>query len=498
MFEFLFKYPLEWFSRGILILPLPWWQLLIAFAGTLALTYVALGYLHLRNRLPLQDRLVLTLLRGVALSLLILSLSRPLLEVTSPVAQPNVVAILLDNSASMSLSDQSGQTRSQFIQQRFAAADGDLLRSLAQRLDTRLFSFGVDARPLDDVLTLDFNEGDSNLVEALEHAREAMQGEPLAGLVLVSDGAGKRNAGLEQTLLSLRASGIPVHTIGVGEAQYARDIELGRIRLPSAVLPGSRIVAEVDIRQRGYDGEQVDLVVEADSRILHQQSVRLEAGMQSLKIPLKLDDSGAQSLKFELTALPDEQTSANNSHYATISVEERLPRILYFEGEPRFELKFARRALAGDENLLLVGLIRTADAKYYRVGVESKEELRNGFPSTRDELFAYDALILGSVEISLLSHEQQEMIVEFVSERGGGLLLLGGRRAFSEGGYQESVLNTILPVVLDPVAQLKFARRISIEPTTAALEHPALLLADSADESLARWRTLPPLTTVNP
>jgi len=142
--------------------------------------------------------------------------------------------------------------------------------------------------------------------------------------------------------------------------------------------------------------------------------------------------------------------------------------------------------------------VRTADAKFYRLGIESEQDLRNGFPITRDELFAYDALILGSVEISLLSREQQDMIVEFVSERGGSLLLLGGRRAFAEGGYQHSVLAGLMPVVMQPRAEPGFARDIRLQPTEAALVHPALQLAGSRELSIARWLTLPPLTVVNP
>ena len=143
-------------------------------------------------------------------------------------------------------------------------------------------------------------------------------------------------------------------------------------------------------------------------------------------------------------------------------------------------------------------MIRTADAKFYRVGIETQQELRNGFPITRDELYSYDALILGSVEISLLSREQQEMIVEFVSERGGGLLMLGGRHAFAEGGYRDSLLNDISPVVMADQAQPEFSREVKIQPTEAGWVHRALLLADSNEKSMARWLTLPRLTIVNP
>jgi uncharacterized membrane protein len=196
--------------------------------------------------------------------------------------------------------------------------------------------------------------------------------------------------------------------------------------------------------------------------------------------------------------MADEQITTNNSHQAMLTVDNRKMRILYYEGEPRFEMKFVRRAVADDDNLAVTGLIRTADAKFYRVGIESTEELRNGFPITRDELFSYDAIILGSVENSLLSRAQQDMIVEFVSERGGGLLMLGGRHAFTEGGHRDSVLHGISPVVMPDQPQPEFTRRIKIQPGAAAWVHPALLIDDSSEKSIDRWLTLPPLTMVNP
>jgi uncharacterized membrane protein len=261
---------------------------------------------------------------------------------------------------------------------------------------------------------------------------------------------------------------------------------------------GSRVMADVSIKQHGYDDLQVELTIEDDSQILHRQQLRLKPGMQSIRIPLATEESGARQLEFRLTTMADEAIAGNNSQQAMLTVDDRKIRILYYEGEPRFELKFVRRAVADDDNLGVTGLIRTADAKYYRVGIESSEELRNGFPITRDELFSYDAIILGSVENSLLSREQQDMIVEFVSERGGGLLMLGGRHAFTEGGYRDSALHGISPVVMPVQAEPEFNRPIKIRPTDAAWVHPALMIADNSEKSIARWLTLPPLTMVNP
>ena len=498
MFELLFKYPLEFFERGSLILALPWWQLALLPLAILVPGFIALGYFRVGGRLEIKHRAFIALLRSLAISLIVFSLSRPLLETSSQIPQPNLVGILIDNSISMSVTDVAEGPRSDFISQQLNPADGKLLRSLQEIFDTRLFKFGEETKLLTDINTLDYGDGDSDLSAALAVVQASLKAEPLAGLVVISDGAIASDEKLDANLLSLRAAGIPVYSIGLGQSQYNRDIEITRVNLPGKVLKGSRIVADVTLKQQGYNGQIVELLVEDDSRILHKQTVRLMAGTQSLKIPLNTAEQGPRQLKFYLADRADEQIAANNSHVEMLSVDNTRMRILYFEGEPRFELKFIRRAVADDSNLQVTGLVRTADAKFYRLGIESPQELRNGFPITRDELFSYHAIILGSVEISLLSREQQEMIAEFVSQRGGGLLMLGGRHAFAEGGYRDTVLQDISPVVMADQAQPEFTRQIKIQPTAAGWVHPALLIADSTEKSMARWLTLPALTIVNP
>ncbi|MDJ0779853.1 MAG: hypothetical protein QNJ85_18430 [Gammaproteobacteria bacterium] len=498
MFEFLFKYPAADFAAGRFVSLLDSWQwLLLPLAAALAV-FILFGTFRLRARTRLLDRAALALLRGGALAVLAFSLSQPLLEVRSRTPQPGVVGVLVDNSLSMQLADTDDGTRADFVRAALDAADGDLLAELRRRYDPRLFAYGAETRRVEDLAALDFTDGASNLAQALASARAALAGEPLAGLVIIGDGAAAGSAALDEQLLALRADGIPVYPVGVGETRYRRDLEISRVSLPKRVLNGSRVTAEVALRQQGYAGETVEILVEDDSRILHKQTVTLAADEQSVSIPLATDEAGARRLEFSVTPRDGEQLGANNRRAAALAVDNRRLRVLYYEGEPRFEMKFVRRAVAADDNLGVTGLIRTADAKYYRVGVDNRAQLRDGFPNERDELFAYDALILGSVDITLLTRAQQQMIVDFVSERGGGLLLLGGRRAFSEGGYRDSLLHAISPVVMPAQARPDFSRSSRILPTDAAWVHPALQLADSREDSIARWQTLPPLDIVNP
>jgi hypothetical protein len=90
------------------------------------------------------------------------------------------------------------------------------------------------------------------------------------------------------------------------------------------------------------------------------------------------------------------------------------------------------------------------------------------------------------------------MIVDYVSNRGGGLLLLGGSKAFAEGGYADTPLADIIPLELEARADSSFAREVSVQPTLVGNSHPVTRLAADAQASLGRWNTLPPLTAVNP
>ena len=191
----------------------------------------------------------------------------------------------------------------------------------------------------------------------------------------------------------------------------------------------------------------------------------------------------------------------NNERSALVQVLDSQEKILYMSGEPRFEVKFIRRAVEDDENIRVVLLQRLAVNKFQRLAIEDADELFGGFPKTREELFQYRGLILGSVEASFFTADQQRMIVDFVSQRGGGLLTLGARHSYDRGGWAGTPVAEVLPVVLGDAAaggdaSFEFTE-INVEPTLFGRGHPVTQLGESTEESLERWSQLPPLGIVN-
>jgi uncharacterized membrane protein len=501
LFELLLKYRPLVFARGDFVVASPLPLGAVIGLGAVALVLAALAYRRAHATLTRRDRLALFGLRAGVVAVLVFCLSGPALRLSSVVPQQNVLGILVDDSRSMAVADQDGRTRGAAAAAAFAP-DGPLMRALSARFRVRLFGFSSSLERIDSLTGLSFDGRRTDLAEALAAARRELSTQPLAGLVVVSDGADNAGGTLTEPLLALAADRIPVHTVGIGDERFEPDIELRRVALPATVLQGAAVVAELSVQAPGFGGRTVPLVVEDQRRILSQAEIRLPAGREPavVRAHFQVSEPGPRLVRFTVPAQNGELLAENNSVEALLTVERRVERILYFEGEPRFEVKFLRRAVADDDRLEVVTLLRTAEDKFLRLGVRDSSELAAGFPRTRAELFRYRGLILGSIEASFFTHDQLQMLAEFVSVRGGGLLVLGGRKAFAPGGWGQTPLADVLPVVLEsPESRdTTFFVEVAARPAPLGLDHPVLQLRPTAEASAARWDSLPAVSLLHP
>ncbi len=505
MFEFLFKYRPVVFERGDFSLAVPGWAVLPILLGLALAVALALRYRKAGPALAARDRWMLGALRTLVFAVLVFALLRPTLVVSTVVPRRNHVALLLDDSRSMRIADDEGRPRGDRVLQLFGGVDspgdggpapGTLGSALEERFRLRPYAFDSDARRIDSPAELGFRGERTDLGRSLRRVLQELEGLPVSGVVLVTDGANNADTPLVEAVRSYEARGLPIYTIGIGAERIAPDLELRRVELPRRALEGTTIVADVMVSHSGLAGRTIRLEVEDEGRLLATRELELGPdGEVPVQIQFTLEDPGPRDIRFAAVPQEDEAVTDNNARSALLDVTDEAPSILYFEGTPRPELKFLRRAVRDDGNLRLVALLRSADEKFLRLGVEDADELAAGFPTTREELFRYAGLVLGDVEASFFTHDQLQMVADFVGQRGGGLLVLGGRRALGEGGYAGTPLADALPVLLDPGE----GEVVEIRPrlTPAGRRHPAIRIAGDASASEDRWSTLPPLTTVN-
>ncbi len=507
IFTFLFKYEPLVFEQGRFVLGASqqMW-LVVAMAGAVG-AYAIWTYRQLAA-IGGRDRAFLLALRAPLLLLALFALLRPTLQLKVAVPQQNFVGILIDDSKSMQVADQDGKPRSDFVMSQLGRADAPLLTALGKRFQLRVFRFSSSAERLQSASDLTFEGTGTRLGDAFDRARDELSGLPVAGLVLIGDGSDNSEKTLDEPIAALKAQALPVFPVGVGKERMTRDVQVTRVETPRRALKGTSLVLDLVVTQTGYAGVKVPLIVEDEGRIVGTQDITLpgDGESETVKVRLKTMDAGARVFRFRVPVQASEEVAQNNQRDALIEVFNRREKILFLEGEPRPEPKFIRQATDEDDNLQLVLLQRTAQAtvsvpdKFLRLGVDGPEELATGFPATREELFGYRAIILGSVEASAFTPEQQRMLEDFVDVRGGGLLMLGGARSFAEGGWAGTPLADALPVVLDrasrgpeyPPAELV------VRPTRAGLSHPATQITDTEADAAAKWRDLPPVTSLNP
>jgi uncharacterized membrane protein len=502
LFAFFFKYRPSVFAQGDLAFGSPASVIgLLLVAAALGVPAV-LTYTRVRGKSTIRDRWVLGALRVGAIVVLMVCLFRPMLLLSAAVPQRNFVGVLIDDSRSMQIADVDGKPRSDFVRHLAGAPDSTLLKQLAERFQLRFFRFGNDVERIARPESVSFAAGGTHLGTAITHAREELSSVPLSGLVVLTDGADNARTAMADQLLSLRAGAVPVFTVGLGREKYEKEIEIRRVEAPRTALKGSALVVDLQVRQRGYRGEKVPLVVEDEGRVIDRQEITLPEGSDAapVRVHVTAGAPGPRTLTFRIPAQPGEMVTQNNAQQALVVVRDTREKILYIEGEPRYELGYIRRAVMADSNLQLVSLVRTAENKFLRMDVDSAGELAGGFPKTRDELFGYRAVILGNIEASFFTHDQLSMLADFVSMRGGGLLALGGRQAFAEGGYTGTPLAEALPVVVEGQAvpdSLTFLADLEARVTPAGASHAAVQVEQTEQASVERWRKMPWVTSVN-
>ena len=505
MFEFFLKYPRSVYARGQFALLGAWpkWMLVVLIlAAATGLAWLIRS--RMAQAVPLirgWRAWVIWVLQAMLVAVLLVLLWQPAITVAELKPQQNIIAVLVDDSRSMAISE-GGVTRQA---QAVKALENGVLASLNRSFQTRLYRVDAVAARIDRLTDLEPRAPSTRIGDSLRQLSEETSDLPIGAIVLLSDGADNAGGIDPEAISALRARHIPVHTVGFGLERAEHDVELDDAVVAPRALADSRLAARITLHQRGYAGAGVSLTVRDVStnqaKVLASRTIRLgsDGNLQTETLLFNIGSAGARTLQIAAAPLPGEQNLANNILTRVVNVGSSPRRILYVEGEPRWEYKFIRQAEEDDRMVQIVSMDRTSQNKIYRQGIADPKELADGFPSRPEELFVYQGLIIGSVEAGYFTPGQQELIREFVDRRGGGLLLLGGQFALADGGWKASSLTDLLPTTL-PTEAGTFHREADpkngITHTTAELAPAGVdsiitRLVDDPAANAARWKTLP-------
>ncbi|MGH9688414.1 MAG: glutamine amidotransferase [Candidatus Acidiferrales bacterium] len=493
MFEWFFKYPAVMFAKGQFVLLGTWprWILAVLLLSAAA----GLAFLIWSRRSQLTPRMrgwragMVWLLQFCLAALLLVLLWQPAVTVAELKPQQNIVAVLVDDSRSMAIAD-SGSTREADA---VKALQNGVLADLQKNFQARVYSFDRQIARVSNLQQLQPTAAATRIGDSLQQLVSETSDLPVGAILLMSDGADNSGGIGRATIAALRSRHIPVHTVGFGAEHMEHDVEIDDASLAPRALAKSRMSAAVTFHQDGFAGRKVRLSVRDGEKLLASRDVTLagDGKSQSETLLLNAGDAGAKALTFSIATLPGESNTANNSVTRLVDVQAEKRRILYVEGEPRWEYKFIRRAEDDDPIVEIASMLRTTENKIYRQGIENPQELAEGFPTDAKDLFQYQGLIIGSVEAGYFTSAQQDLIRQFVDRRGGGLLMLGGRFALADGGWAGSPLANLLPVVLPDHNKTFHRLPATVELTAAGKDSLICRLTDDPDQNVERWKELP-------
>ncbi len=457
---------------------------------TLIVAILLLAIAYGRTHADRSTRVWAMMPKLLAFVLLAACLVDPLWTRTRAKPGENVFVVLADNSASLTIQSGPETQRGELLSDLLTDVESPWQVRLSQDFDVRRYAFDARLSNVADFSELDFTGTASSIESALSTLADRYEGQPIAGILLLTDGNSTDTLGKAADAELLP----PVYPVLPSSGQTPPDLSVTQVTVSETAFEDTPVTVQAEVTSRGLDGQEVivELLDETGSVVEQTRLEVTETESATVRFETRPQKPGLTFYTVQVTrtdeqpdkGLSSEATLDNNSRVVAVNREGRPYRVLYVGGRPNWEYRFLHRALDVDPQVELVGLIRIAkkEAKFdfrgredessnplfrgfakqgdeetesydeavlIRLGTRDEAELRGGFPKKKQQLYEYDALILDDVEADFFTHDQFVLMERFVSERGGGLMMLGGVDTFHHGEYARTPVADVLPVYVD-------------------------------------------------
>ena len=515
------------------------WFWVIAAGLGLALLLVFWSYRPVPSGLP---RWLCPTLKVLGFASLAFCLLEPLWSSQRARPGANLFAVVADNSQGLQIKDRgASQTRGEELRALVNPQKAGWWGSLEENFEVRRYFFDARLQTTKDFSELAFDGRSSAIGYSLRTLAERYHEQPLAGILLLTDGNATDLAAPPDL------SGLPpIYPVVIGSQEPIKDLAVQQVHTTRTDFEDAPVSVQADVAAGGFAGASIvgELRDAAGKKVADQTLTARKANdLLAFRFQLRPEEQGLSFYRFSVRAAAEgggtspaaessEATLANNSTVFVVDRGHGPYRILYVSGRPNWEFKFLNRALDEDKQVQLVGLIRVAkrepkfnflgrvgetsnplfrgfgnqapeDVERYdqpvlvRLNTRDDVELRTGFPRTPEDLYAYHAVIVDDLEAEFFAPDQAALLQKFVSERGGGFLMLGGMECFQQGNYQRTPIGDMLPVYLDRVDDPEPPGPLKLELTREGYLQPWARLRDNEADEKVRLQGMAPFQVLN-
>lgn len=528
-------------ESAVAILPDSWnalhWWLPALIAALLAIPVVL--WSNVSRQIGTRKGLLLSAMKSIAIGLLVLCLLEPMNQFQQARPGANSLTVLADSSQSLTVKD-VGETASRAeTLAKLLDKDAAWLSQLQRNFELRRHTFDVRVTSVVDYQNYAADGRASEILNAMTTVGKPLAGKPSAGIILLTDGNESTNSDLSAFDWSQLP---PVYPVVIGGTQPLRDLAITGVTISQTNFESAPVTIKAELLAQQFSGKTVTVeLVGQNETVIESQEVRRLENQKPFAVRFKLKPENRGVNVFEIRAFEKGKSIKDENGEATLVNNRRLVivdrgkgpfRVLYIAGRPNWEYKFMRRALLDDNELNLVGLLRVAnkepkftfrsrdgettnplfrgfgnqkddtaeqydEAVMIRLDTRDEAELRDGFPKDAAGLFQYDAIVIDDLEASFFTQDQKTLLSQFVSLRGGGLMMLGGFGTFARGGYDRTPIGESLPVYLDQrsAPDKKLDYRLAL--TREGWVQPWVRIESTRDSELKRLETMPPFQTLS-
>ncbi len=459
-----------------------WWWLwpLLALAGVAFLYWTYRG-IFLRSRRRLSW--ILMLLRGLGLILLVLALAKPSWTRQTDQADPGRVALIIDNSRSMSLADQTGRAR----YARARAALEDLTQSLQTGRQPRLVVdfYDINGAPLGDGLPSEATADHTDLARALQRAISRERSGLLTAVVLISDGMD--NSG-RPNFRDWEGGRFPIHTLGFPETDKGDlDLAVEPLQVQARARVHNAVPVRITVIKKGQAAARARLHIKRGRDILASREVEFGPGegRQEVSVTFTPHEPGSFVLTAAVETSVAERDLGNNSQHFPLRVDTDPIRIFYLEGFLRYEFRYLKAHLQDDPDVELRTSVR-------RSSPEGTSPSEKDFP-TDAQLKDCHIVILGDMEGSFLKPAECQRLLRWLDGKEHALLVIGGYRSLGPEGLCRTPLASVLPFAPPTSPPYQSEKTFRLRLTPDGRRHPLFALSRDQIQDAATWEAAPVL-----
>jgi hypothetical protein len=357
-------------------------------------------------------RLILTALRGTALTFVLLAICEPIIQIISSRIQKPVIAVLADNSLSMSQTDALGN-KEQILS---SLVKSDALKEFSSSAEVKLFSFSHSVSPLERE-SLKVNGGTTNISSALQTSLKNIDN--LQGIILLSDGNYTEGS---NPLYDAEKSRIPIFTVGIGDTNEQRDISISKLIANSIGYVDAAIPVDATIKVSGIPAQSVSVSLLEDGKKISEQKISVSSPTGTTEVPVQFSytpiSDGVKKLSVAVSSVSGELTVKNNSRSALVRILKNKMNIVVITGALSVDVSAVMQTLNQDKNI-------TAPLFYQMPDGEFKSQKENNL--LQSALAVADCIILIGFPTAMTSQNSMNSISQSILSRSLPILFIASR-----------------------------------------------------------------------